>query len=797
MAKNVERSLQLTAEQLVEANIALSKLGSKSGLAADLKMSRTTISNFFAGRTVQRKEFHLICKKLKFNWQPVPQKNTVENIDEIVQNIREAMRPTILEKCGKMRVLDMEQPIGLNDIYTNVNILEKMTKHRNTDLIKMMQDISPEEFERFSFGAVKEERVPGLEAVERYNKLMILGKPGAGKTTFLKHLAIQCIGGNFQPHRIPVFVTLKEFAETEGKPNLENYLYRSIETSSIGTNDFIQLKNIFEAGRVLILLDGLDEVSVIHSSHVLRELRLLSEQYHCNQYVITCRIAAQEYIFELFTEVEISDFDKEQIIDFVCKWFHTKKEAFRISTFLQKLEDNPRIQQLATSPLLLILLCLVFEYYNDFPANRAELYKDGVDILLEKWDKKRSIKRDQFYKGLLPKFKKDMLSYIAWKTFETGNYFFKQKDLESHVNDFIYNAATADTCGQEIDSESVLKSIEAQHGLFVERAQKVYSFSHLTFHEYFTARQVKEESLWQALISHCTERRWREVVLLTAGMVEPNADKLMQQLKQEASRLVANDQGLQQFLMWANLKTQTVENTYNLPAIRAYYLWIGLDLAFEISRTSGRTLALALSREIATDLALDVALILTLDIVCDLIRVHSTTTTRSHISEVSRDFARARARNLAFSIARNLDPNLSREVNCARAYSLEVTFDSVLEQTCSLIQKISNCSKDFQQQWQSLLIKLPNADQLDQKTVQSWWGQDGQSWAEQLRTLMIKHRNIGHNWHLTSNQSQKIEQYLIVNQLLADCLNSNCISTHSVRKDIEDMLLLPIAEIKK
>jgi hypothetical protein len=99
MVKNVERSLQLSAEQLVEANIALSRFGSKSDLAADLKMSRTTITNFFAGRTVQRKKFHLICKKLKLNWQPVLQKEGIRsvNIDETVQSIRDAIRPRILE----------------------------------------------------------------------------------------------------------------------------------------------------------------------------------------------------------------------------------------------------------------------------------------------------------------------------------------------------------------------------------------------------------------------------------------------------------------------------------------------------------------------------------------------------------------------------------------------------------------------------------------------------------------------------------------------------------------------------
>jgi predicted NACHT family NTPase len=46
----------------------------------------------------------------------------------------------------------------------------------------------------------------------------------------------------------------------------------------------------------------------------------------------------------------------------------------------------------------------------------------------------------------------------------------------------------------QLDSEAVLKSIEWQHGLLVERSRRIYSFSHLTFQEYFTARHITAET---------------------------------------------------------------------------------------------------------------------------------------------------------------------------------------------------------------------------------------------------------------------------------------------------------------
>ncbi|GAB1541120.1 hypothetical protein NUACC21_37900 [Scytonema sp. NUACC21] len=158
------------------------------------------------------------------------------SVNELVQTARENIHDSIKERCGTMRVLDMTQPIGLDDIYTSVNILEKIIGRRRLDIAELLQNISLKNFERFSLGDVREKRVPGLEAVNKYSKLMILGKPGAGKTTFLKHLALQCIEGKFQPQRIPIFITLKDFAEKQDKPTLLNYLIDLFTSYKIAPN---------------------------------------------------------------------------------------------------------------------------------------------------------------------------------------------------------------------------------------------------------------------------------------------------------------------------------------------------------------------------------------------------------------------------------------------------------------------------------------------------------------------------------------------------------------------------------
>jgi len=63
-----------------------------------------------------------------------------------------------------MQVLDMTQPLGLNDIYVNVNILEKIVGCRRLDITELMQINQPEQFNRWGLGRITEERVAGLTA---------------------------------------------------------------------------------------------------------------------------------------------------------------------------------------------------------------------------------------------------------------------------------------------------------------------------------------------------------------------------------------------------------------------------------------------------------------------------------------------------------------------------------------------------------------------------------------------------------------------------------------------------------
>ena len=219
----------------------------------------------------------------------------------------------------------------------------------------------------------------------------------------------------------------------------------------------------------------------------------------------------------------------------VCKIARNSNQEgeAKANQFLDKIifPQNKLIRELVVTPILLNLACLVFQDKDDFPSHRAKLYEQGLKILLERWDISRGIKRDEVYRHLTLKEKNDLLSQVAAITFERGEYFFESEDIQAIIADYLLKSTrnNSDLIQLKSNSEAVLKSLESQHGLVIERAQGIYSFSHLTFQEYFASQSLinSPSKFYENLVKHITDKRWYEVFMLTASRLE-NGDDLVE-----------------------------------------------------------------------------------------------------------------------------------------------------------------------------------------------------------------------------------------------------------------------------
>lgn len=773
-------SLKASSTGVLAAKQALTKLGcTQKDLSALVGCSRQPITNFFKGEAIAQPLFISVCDRLGLDWQEVAaltaspltapttsqssqlEASEITELNGLVQKLRQRGYNSIQERCGTLRVLDMSHPMEVGNLYTNVNILEQITGRRPKRIDDLLQECDSADFERFGLGKVIEASIPGLEAVEKYQKLIILGKPGAGKTTFLKYLAIQCNEGNFEPERLPIFVTLKDFAEAGDELSLLEYIsrrdvhhYPPTNLSLITEDLMADFYKVLHAGKALLLLDGLDEVRAEDYPRIIKEIQGFSEQFWNNHFIITCRIAAWEYTFEKFTEVEVADFDENQIAIFADKWF--KDKPIQAETFLKYLDRNPRTKQLTVSPLLLTLVCLAFEESGDCPSNRSELYKEGIDALLRKWDAKRGIQRDQVYQKLSHQRKENLLSHIALITFRQKDYFFKKAIAEQYITDYIRNLSRKNPSPEELqlDSEAVLHSIEAQHGLLIERAKGIYSFSHLTFHEYFAAREIvfnshSLETTLKELVPHITERRWREVFLLTTEMLR-DAALLLLPMKQTIDQLLATSDKLQEFLEYVcDRATASEFSSFKPAAVRAFHF----DIDFDIDEN--RSVALGLDRSVNT-------------LVC------ASFLTRMLEGISLKD---------AIAIAQDYDAHLSKpSVKISAAPSANAVMLIAIE----IALKSKKLATNGREVLKTLLQRLQGNSVDDEKIKQV---------ADKAREVAKTRHHIGKEWKFTPEEKDLLRQYYYATQLLVDCLNSDgCMIHPEGRQQIEDLLLLPYAK---
>ncbi|MEH1891372.1 MAG: NACHT domain-containing protein [Nostoc sp.] len=458
------------------------------------------------------------------------------------------------ERHGILKVLGMREPVKLESLYTSVQFLDD-------DAIQSFESI--ENLENFyrqaknrSFQSHDGKKQEGIQVANDKQYLMVLGGPGAGKSTFVRKMGLEALKGKkggFKHGCIPVFIELKRFASSN--INIETFIAKEFGICGFPSADKFAVKAL-EEGKLLILLDGLDEVPTKNLTEAISQIQNFVDKYDQNRFIASCRTAAYRSGFRRFSDVSMADFDDTQIQQFISNWFHCEadtqaKTGEKCWELLQK-PEHEAAKELAHTPLLLTFLCLVYDRSQSFPNNRSVLYRKALRILLEEWASEKRILRDEIYQGLHTELEEILLSEIAYTGFESDRLFFSQRDIVQQIKTFLASNLNAP---QHLDGESVLNAITVQQGILVERAEDVFSFSHLTLQEYLTAQYIDDHSQVEKLVTEHLTYRWKEVFLLVAGLMRGGADDLLLLMQKEAQKYIINTPKLQALLNWAEQVT--------------------------------------------------------------------------------------------------------------------------------------------------------------------------------------------------------------------------------------------------
>ncbi|MBD2458649.1 NACHT domain-containing protein [Nostoc sp. FACHB-87] len=456
------------------------------------------------------------------------------------------------KRYGKLRVLGMKQFVPLDYIYTAVQFLSNWEIANSLSL----RDLEAA-FRKAYRGVVsseKTERKEGIAVANQNQYLMVLGAPGSGKSTFLRKMGLEAFKGKqgkFGYECIPVLIELKRFKVDE--INIAQLVYQEFNCCDFVASEILT-KKLLETGKLLILFDGLDEVPTKNLNTAVAQIQAFVNQYQKNRFIVSCRTAAYHQQFRQFENVEIAEFTDEQIEQFINNWFQSEEDikADTARQCWELLQKNESAKELARTPLLLTFICLYYDEYQSFTNNRSELYKKALDILLDKWLAEKRVKRDPLFKDFTIAIEESMLAEIAYRGFEKNRLFFTRDELIEQIQ---ANLTKNENAPKTLNSKAVLKAIQVEQGILVERVRDAYAFSHLTLQEYLTAKYICDWQLFDELVNrHLIDTTWKEVFLLTSGLLRPNADKLLLQMEKTAQKYI-NTPKLKALLKWAERET--------------------------------------------------------------------------------------------------------------------------------------------------------------------------------------------------------------------------------------------------
>jgi predicted NACHT family NTPase len=765
----MERSRKLAVANWTKVNDALNQHfeGNKSKLAEHVQMSRTTITAFFNQKPVREAEFRKLCLALRLNWQEVSTAQMFpaasfanasqhKNEIELLQKVRAHCRQKILSLHSRMRLLSGEE-IGVDQLYVDVWLLNRSPRTFQVSQDKLLQTFDLRN-DRLGLGH-RIQRNSGFEIANVNAKLVILGKPGAGKTTFLKHLAVDWCKGQFQPDLVGVFIELRRIRD--GKWKLLDAIGEELELE-----DPNQIEALLKQGKLLVLMDGLDEVPTNELRRkVQNQLREIAEQYTNNRWILTCRTQIIESIPDGFTSVEVADFSPNQVQQFVQNWFQVSGQSDaevlqQWERFNNAVSQNPALKEMTVTPVLLSLMCLVLHDEGEMPSQMADLYKRGIPLLLEKWNDAKAIEGwevgSETYRQLSVEQKEALLIEIAARKFENSENFvlFQQNEIADQIAQFLHLA-------NRKEGVAVLKAMEAQHGLLIERADEIWSFSHFGMQGYFAIRWLTQLPPAQ-LVEKIVNSQWQQVIAQLVKFQQP-ADRLLRLIKQSIDQSISGEPTLNLFLTWISQKAGSIHGNHKPAVLRAFYFALACTYVFDRTYIQNHIQVLdhAYNYALAQHLDQDLSLNGTYDQVLSL----------------------DQALELALAFSLCLD----------RALELALAFDHAFDSALALVHDHA-LNSQLTTKLEQLKTMLPSPE--DWQPFQKWWQAEGQQWREQLRQVMIEHRNIGHDWQFNEQQQQQLQRYYDANHFLVKLMKIDGAVSQEVRDEIEDSLLLPWDELQ-
>lgn len=437
----------------------------------------------------------------------------------------------------------------ITNLYSYIDIKGFSPRVNNT-LVRLNIDkiYVPLKF-KFDFSNNAEEILPKekrisydiITALTNFEKIVILGDPGSGKSTTLKYLAYTICAHRTDSYQlqayIPIYIKATEYAKylSDKGRSLSEFII------DINTKYGLLFSESLENNKLIVLIDGLDEINITNQRHnIVERINSFIAQYPEIKIIVSSRIVGykETRLSSYFFHFEVDKFSDKQIYLFLNNWYssissYSNNSLEIVSGEAKKLylsiKQNESVYRLACNPLLITIIALIYYQGNKLPEKRVSLYEIATSTLLDNWVKLRANEKNNIDKEIL-------IELLAIVAFHIHEHYSSGLIPEKELRDILtceYSKIYPYIPQKELkhDINDIISFLREDAGFLFEKGlaengEALFGFVHLTFQEYFAAIEFntrwKEGSINNNLSDYIYNSNWTEIIKLTASLFKIN-----------------------------------------------------------------------------------------------------------------------------------------------------------------------------------------------------------------------------------------------------------------------------------
>lgn len=360
------------------------------------------------------------------------------------------------------------------------------------------------------------------EKIESFNQfgtkqVLVEGGPGQGKSLFLRKLCIKEGAGSSY---IPIFI---EFRNLKYKKKLKDELMDAIEDLGVKLDNTL-FEFLAKSNKIVLFLDGFDEVPNSERSKVARELETIFRTFPDLRAVVSSRPDSGMGSSFYFSKRKISPMLLSTQKEFVNHLYHEDKQSESINNILS---NSHFISEVTTTPLLLTLFTITYNARQFKPDSLSEFYSLIFPTMLYRHDRMKI--------GFERERKAGLTDYQMQRLFDSLS-FLSLNDNNTRFSTYLFqkyleNSAKLERLPENIE-DLLIDDITTITALIVRDGFDEFSFTHKSIQEYFASvfisrlSEPRKIGFYNLVINDFNEfRKWQNTLSFLETIDERNYTK--------------------------------------------------------------------------------------------------------------------------------------------------------------------------------------------------------------------------------------------------------------------------------